>query len=100
MVPGWMRVRQLPPSAVEWCRLQLGPPQTVPDTSGKKESCMKLSLHSKLMILLLTLFPAAGAFAATTNPHKGNMNLGTPAQVAGKQLPAGDYVVKWDGSGP
>src|SRR5215472_6827223 len=60
---------------------------------------MKLSLRFKLMILVLALFPAAGAFAAN-DTHKGDLNLSAPVQVAGKQLPAGDYVVKWDGMGP
>ena len=60
---------------------------------------MKLSLRSKFMILVLTLFPATSVLAANDS-HKGDLNLGAPAQVAGKQLAAGDYVVKWDGSGP
>jgi len=56
------------------------------------------SLRSKVMILVLALLPA-GAFAANDS-HKGDLNLGSAVQVAGKQLPAGDYIVKWDGSGP
>ena len=60
---------------------------------------MKLSLQSKVMFLVLALLPATGAFAAN-DAHKGGLSLGAPVQVAGKQLPAGDYIVKWDGTGP
>jgi hypothetical protein len=68
--------------------------------SGKKEvNVMKLSLRSKVMFLVLTLVLSTAAFAGNDN-HKGTMSLGAAAQVAGKQLPAGDYEVKWDGTGP
>lgn len=60
---------------------------------------MKLSLRSKIMFLVLALLLSTVAFAANDN-HKGSMSLGAAAQVAGKQLPAGDYDLKWDGSGP
>ena len=73
--------------------------QTVPDASGKKEVCMKLSLRSKLMVLALALFPAMSAFAAN-DTHKGALTLASPAQVAGKQLAAGEYTLKWNGDGP
>jgi len=74
--------------------------QTVPDAiREEKSSAMKLSLRSKFMILVLALFPATSVLAANDS-HKGDLNLGASVQVAGKQLKAGDYVVKWDGSGP
>jgi len=73
--------------------------QTVPDTSGKKEVCMKWSLRSKLMVLALALFPSMSAVAAN-DTHKGGLTIGSPVQVAGKQLAAGDYTVKWNGDGP
>ena len=60
---------------------------------------MKLSLRSQVIFLLLWLLPAAGVFAATDS-HKGSLTIGGPVQVAGKQLPAGEYLVKWDGTGP
>lgn len=60
---------------------------------------MKLSLHFKVMFLSLVLLLSTGAFAANDS-HKGGVNLSAPVQVAGKQLPAGDYTVKWDGTGP
>lgn len=60
---------------------------------------MKFSLHFKVMFLSLVLLLSTGAFAANDS-HKGGVNLSAPVQVAGKQLPAGDYTVKWDGTGP
>ena len=60
---------------------------------------MKLSKRSQVIFLLLWLLPAAGVFAATDS-HKGSLTIGGPVQVAGKQLPAGEYLVKWDGTGP
>ncbi|HLJ28952.1 MAG TPA: hypothetical protein VKY85_19735 [Candidatus Angelobacter sp.] len=60
---------------------------------------MKLSLRFQVLFLLMLLVPAAGLFAATDS-HKGSLNLGDSVQVAGKQLAAGDYTVKWNGSGP
>ena len=45
----------------------------------------------------LALLLATSVFAAT---NKGSMQLQDPVTVSGKQLRAGDYSVKWDGSGP
>ncbi len=58
---------------------------------------MKSASISKA-ILAVSIFLAASAFAADS--HKGNFQLSSPAQVSGKQIPAGDYVAKWDGTGP
>jgi len=77
---------------------QEGPPPDGSRRIGKERVAMKLSLRSKVSILALTLF-AAGAFAANDS-YKGGLNLSAPVQVAGQQLPAGEYVVKWDGVGP
>jgi len=60
---------------------------------------MKSSLFSKIMMLMLTLALASSAFAAN-DTHKGNFQIGSPAQVNGKELPAGEYVAKWEGTGP
>jgi hypothetical protein len=60
---------------------------------------MKLSLRFQVLFLIMLLLPAAGLFAATDS-HKGSLSLGDAVQVAGKQLAAGDYTVKWNGSGP
>jgi len=48
---------------------------------------------------MLTLALATSAFAAN-DTHKGNFQISSPTQVNGKQLPPGDYVAKWEGSGP
>jgi hypothetical protein len=60
---------------------------------------MKLYLRSQVIFLVLLLLPTVGVFAATDN-HKGSLTIGGPVQVAGKQLPAGEYLIKWDGTGP
>lgn len=60
---------------------------------------MKLSLSSKVIALALLLLPATLLFAAA-DTHKGGLRLGSAVQLGDKQLPAGDYTVKWDGSGP
>jgi hypothetical protein len=58
---------------------------------------MKFANFSKGLLLGLALLLATSAFAAS---NKGSMQLLDPVTVSGKQLPAGDYSVKWDGSGP
>jgi hypothetical protein len=50
----------------------------------------------KGLVLGLALLLTSSAFAAS----KGPLQLSNPVNVAGKQLPAGDYTVKWDGAGP
>jgi hypothetical protein len=58
---------------------------------------MKFANVSKGLLLGLALLLATSVFAAS---NKGSMELLNPVTVSGKQLPAGDYSVKWDGSGP
>jgi len=58
---------------------------------------MKFANVSKGLLLGLALLLATSVFAAA---NKGSMQLVDPVTVSGKQLPAGDYSVKWDGSGP
>lgn len=41
---------------------------------------------------------ATSAFAAN-GAQKGNFQISDPVQVSGTQLPAGDYVAKWEGTG-
>ena len=50
----------------------------------------------KGLVLGLALLLTSSAFAAS----KGPLQLSNPVNVAGKQIPAGDYTVKWDGAGP
>jgi len=49
----------------------------------------------KSLLLGLTLLLAVGAFAAS----KGSMQILDPVTVSGKTLPAGEYSLKWDGTG-
>jgi hypothetical protein len=58
---------------------------------------MKLANVSKGLLLGLAVLLATSAFAAS---NKGSMELIDPVTISGKQLPAGDYSVKWDGTGP
>lgn len=58
---------------------------------------MKVSTTSKIMMLSLALLLATSAFAGDT--HKGSVQFFNPVQLNGKQLAAGVYQVKWEGSG-
>ena len=50
-----------------------------------------------LFVLFALLVVTVGALAADGT---GNLTLRYPVQLKGKQLPAGDYKVKWQGNGP
>jgi hypothetical protein len=58
---------------------------------------MKISTVSKTMMLTLALLLATSAFAG--DGHKGSVQFFNPVQLNGKQLPAGEYQVKWEGTG-
>jgi len=58
---------------------------------------MKFANVSKGLLLGLALLLATSALAAT---NKGSVQLQDSVTVSGKQLRAGEYSVKWDGSGP
>jgi hypothetical protein len=58
---------------------------------------MKFANVSKGLLLGLAVLLATSALAAA---NKGSVQLLDPVTVSGKQLPAGDYSVKWDGNGP
>jgi hypothetical protein len=60
---------------------------------------MKSSLYSKIILATLALALTTSAFAAGDS-YKGNFQISESAQVNGKQLPAGEYTAKWEGSGP
>lgn len=51
---------------------------------------------TKSLLLGLALLLATSAFAA----NQGSLRVREPLNVAGKQLAAGDYKVKWEGTGP
>ncbi len=53
----------------------------------------------KVVTVLVALQLATGAFAAS-DTHKGTLQVIDPVQVNGKQLPAGQYDLKWEGNGP
>ncbi|MGC2183340.1 MAG: hypothetical protein WA637_08685 [Terriglobales bacterium] len=57
---------------------------------------MSVSKLSKGLLLGLALLLATSVFAA----NKGNLQVSSSVTVNGKQLPAGDYTVNWDGAGP
>jgi hypothetical protein len=57
---------------------------------------MKLNNLAKFVVLGLAVLLATGAFAS----NKGTINVQETLQVNGQQLPAGDYQVRWEGSGP
>jgi hypothetical protein len=57
------------------------------------------SLRSSITFMALFLLSAASLFAGT-DTHKGSFTISSPVEVAGKQLSAGDYTVKWEGTGP
>ena len=59
---------------------------------------MKFSLTSKLVTLAVALVLATSAFAGS-DTHKGTLQVFDPVQVNGKQIPAGEYQLKWEGSG-
>ncbi len=56
---------------------------------------MKWNHLAKVAVLGLAVLLATSAFAS----NKGTLHLQEAAQVNGTQLPAGDYQVRWDGTG-
>jgi len=60
---------------------------------------MKFASVSKGLLLGLSLLLATSVFAANTHINKGSLQLENPVTVSGKTLPAGDYSVKWEGTG-
>jgi len=58
---------------------------------------MKFSNTSKGLLLGLALLLATSAFAAN---NKGSLMVSGPVTVSGKSLAAGEYSVKWEGTGP
>lgn len=57
---------------------------------------MKASKIFNLALISLAMLQATSAFAA----NKGSLQVDSPTNVAGKQLTAGDYTVRWEGAGP
>lgn len=57
---------------------------------------MKLSKGFQGVLIGSALLLATDAFAA----NKGTLHVSSPEVVAGERLAAGDYTVRWDGTGP
>jgi len=60
---------------------------------------MKSTLFFRIIFATLVLAFATSAFAASDS-HKGSFEIGSPTQVNGTTLPAGEYTAQWEGSGP
>jgi hypothetical protein len=60
---------------------------------------MKFANISKGLLAGLTLLLATSVFAANTHNNKGSLQLQNSVTVSGKTVPAGDYSVKWEGTG-
>ena len=60
---------------------------------------MKLTHVSKLALFALALTLATSAFAGN-DTHKASLQFLDAVQINGKQVPAGDYQLKWEGNGP
>jgi len=56
---------------------------------------MKRNNLAKFAVLGLAVLLATGAFAS----NKGTLHLQEAAQVNGQSIPAGEYQVRWEGSG-
>lgn len=56
---------------------------------------MALSKYSASFLSIVTVLLASSAFGA----NSGNMTISSPVSVSGKQLAAGEYQLKWDGTG-
>jgi hypothetical protein len=60
---------------------------------------MKFANISKGLLLGLSLLLATSVFAANTRSYKGALQLQNSVTVSGKTLLAGEYSVKWEGTG-
>ncbi len=57
---------------------------------------MKWNHVAKSVVLALAVLVATSAFAGT---NKGSLHLSAAAQVNGQAVPAGDYQLRWEGTG-
>jgi len=71
------------------------PPLRSRPGTGQKEDRMKLNNLAKAVMLGLAVFVATGAFAS----NKGNLHITEAVEVNGQQIPAGDYTIRWEGTG-
>jgi hypothetical protein len=67
-----------------------------PGESGQKaKEQMKLNHLAKTLVLGLAVLLASSAFAS----NKGSLQIHEPFEVNGQQLAAGEYQLRWDGTG-
>src|SRR5690242_17022554 len=66
---------------------------------GEENERGSMKLSCSRVMLLVPLLLAINALAAS-NVHKGSLTIGDALQVNGTTLPAGDYTVHWEGTGP
>jgi hypothetical protein len=57
---------------------------------------MKLNNLAKAVVLGLAVLLASSAFAS----NKGSLQVREPFEINGQQLAAGEYQLRWDGTGP
>lgn len=60
---------------------------------------MKFANVSKGLLLGLIVLLASSVFASNT-ANKGSIEITSPVTVSGTQLAAGEYSLKWEGTGP
>ncbi len=66
----------------------------MPENRAEKDRMNQNSvLKSSMLVLALLL--ATGAFAS----NKGSLHVQEAVQINGQQIPAGEYQLRWDGSG-
>lgn len=58
---------------------------------------MKWNHVAKSVVLALAVLVATSVFAGTSN--KGSLHLSEAVQVNGQAVPAGDYQLRWEGTG-
>ena len=71
------------------------PPFEVPAGNREERRSMKLNNLAKSVVLGLATLLATSAFAS----NKATIHVQEAVQVNGQQLPAGDYQLRWDGTG-
>ena len=59
---------------------------------------MKWNHVAKSLVLALAVMVATSAFAGSSS-SKGSLHLSDAAQVNGQAIPAGDYQLRWEGTG-
>jgi len=57
---------------------------------------MKWNHVAKSVVLALAVLVATSVFASN---NKGSLHLSQPAQVNGQAVPAGEYQLRWEGTG-